>query len=250
MAGCRRILMNLLCETRDPLRHWAELGGVIGWFCYGVVLALPLLLLLLLVGECRPAQAGDGVFIDDFEQGLAPSWEVKEFAGQTRYQVVADGSGHSLRATSQSAASGLVYPLDLDPLQTPILSWRWKIADTIPGGDARQKATDDYAARVYVIFPHWFFPRTKTLNYIWANRLPQGSAIPSSYTSNSMMIAVRSGRDERGIWQSERHDIVADYRRLFGAEPPRIGAIAIMTDTDNTGATAQAWYDDIELSAQ
>jgi len=65
-----------------------------------------------------------------------------------------------------------------------------------------------------------------------------------------MMIAVRSGRDESGTWQSERHDIVADYRRLFGAEPPRIGAIAIMTDTDNTGATAQAWYDDIELRSQ
>lgn len=208
---------------------------------------LPVILLMLI---CRTVLAGGERLIDDFEQGLAPNWEEKVFSGQTSYRVVAEGSGHCLQADSLAAASGLVYPLDLDPLQTPILSWRWKISDTVPGGDARQQATDDYAARVYVIFPHWFFPKTKTLNYIWANQLPQGSAIPSSYTSNSMMIAAQSGRDERGIWRTERHDIVADYRRQFGAEPPRVGAIAIMTDTDNTGAQARAWYDDIKLSPQ
>lgn len=208
---------------------------------------LPVIMLMLI---CRTVLAGGDLLVDDFEQGLAQNWEPKVFSGQTRYRVVADGAGHCLQADSLAAASGLVYPLDLDPLQTPILSWRWKIADTIPGGDARQQATDDYAARIYVIFPHWFFPKTKTLNYIWANQLPQGDAVANSYTSNSMMIAARSGRGERGVWLTERHDIVADYRRLFGAEPPRIGAIAIMTDTDNTGAQAQACYDDIKLSSQ
>ena len=206
---------------------------------------LPIILLMLI---CQTVLGGGDLLIDDFEQGLAASWEEKVFSGQTNYRVVAEGSGHCLQADSRASASGLVYPLDLDPQQTPILSWRWKIADTVPGGDARQKTTDDYAARVYVVFPHWFFPKTKTLNYIWANRLPPESAVPSSYTSNSMMIAARSGREERGMWRSERRDIVADYRRLFGAEPPRIGAIAIMTDTDNTGAQALAWYDDLRLS--
>jgi hypothetical protein len=136
-------------------------------------------------------------------------------------------------------------PLDLQPQAYPILHWRWKVADTIPGGDARHKTTDDYVARIYVVFPHWFFPMTRTINYIWANQLPQGEAIPSSYTSRSMMLAVRSGRQHRGEWLEEQRDVLADYRRLFGEEPAKIGAIAIMTDTDNTGQSAQAWYDDI-----
>jgi hypothetical protein len=61
------------------------------------------------------------------------------------------------------------------------------------------------------------------------------------------MIAVQSGPARAGEWLAERRDIVADFRRAFGEDPPRIGAIAVMTDTDNTGATAAAWYDDLVL---
>ena len=35
--------------------------------------------------------------------------------------------------------------------------------------------------------------------------------------------------------------------RIFGEEPPEAGAVAIMTDTDNTGESAVAFYDDIRL---
>jgi hypothetical protein len=35
---------------------------------------------------------------------------------------------------------------------------------------------------------------------------------------------------------------VGDYRRAFGEDPPKVGAVAIMTDTDNTGEQAVAWY--------
>ncbi len=60
-----------------------------------------------------------------------------------------------------------------------------------------------------------------------------------------MMVAVESGEENSGKWISEERNIVADYRRLFGEEPPMVGAIAIMTDTDNTGENARAWYDDL-----
>jgi hypothetical protein len=99
-----------------------------------------------------------------------------------------------------------------------------------------------------VIFPHWFFPKTRTLNYIWANHLPQGTFLPNAYTANAMMIAVESGSQRAGQWLTERRDIVADYRQAFGGDPPRLGAIAVMTDTDNTGAMATAWFDDLLLS--
>jgi hypothetical protein len=62
------------------------------------------------------------------------------------------------------------------------------------------------------------------------------------------MVAVESGPEKVGQWISEERDILADYRRLFGGEPAEIGAIAIMTDTDNTGSEATAWYGEITLS--
>jgi hypothetical protein len=64
------------------------------------------------------------------------------------------------------------------------------------------------------------------------------------------MIAVESGAAKAGTWVEERRNIVADYRRAFGGAPPRIGAIAIMTDTDNTGGSAEAWYDDIRIESK
>lgn len=38
-----------------------------------------------------------------------------------------------------------------------------------------------------------------------------------------------------------------DYKRAFGRAPGRITAIAIMTDTDNTGAAVEAYYGDIRF---
>jgi hypothetical protein len=38
---------------------------------------------------------------------------------------------------------------------------------------------------------------------------------------------------------------VADYRAAFGEDPPPINGVAIMTDTDNTGESATAYYGDI-----
>ncbi len=36
---------------------------------------------------------------------------------------------------------------------------------------------------------------------------------------------------------------------FFGEEPPMVGAIAIMTDTDNTKGSALSWYDDIRIES-
>jgi hypothetical protein len=78
--------------------------------------------------------------------------------------------------------------------------------------------------------------------------LPKDSFQLSTYTSNDMIIAVESGPGEAGRWLSVRRNIVEDYRRAFGEPPPDVSAIAIMTDTDNTGESALAWYGDIFAS--
>lgn len=190
------------------------------------------------------------VIIDNFDQGLNTHWQHKEFDGQTRYSVVVKDDARVLQATSSDSASALLFEKDYNLRDYPLLSWRWKVDDIIADGDARDKQRDDYAARIYVVFPHWFFPMTRSLNYIWANKLPKGTHIASSYTSRSMMIAVESGHEHVGQWRFERRNVLEDYRRIFGEEPPSVGAIAIMSDTDNTGAQVQAWYDDIHIESQ
>ena len=203
------------------------------------ILSLLLLLPALLV-------ASETFELGSLSKSGLSGWTEKSFKGHTEYRLVADAGQKVLQAKSQDSASGLILETDYDPQQYPILSWRWKIDKTIAKGDSRTKAGDDYAARIYVVFPHWFFPKTKTLNYIWANQLPKNASQLSVYTSNDMMIAVESGSDKAGEWLSVQRNLVEDYRRAFGEEPPSVGAIAIMTDTDNTGETAVAWYGDIQ----
>ncbi len=189
--------------------------------------------------------AAESLVIDTFDNGLT-GWDIQEFAGKTDYSIVHDDQGNAvLQAVSRGSASGLIKKIEFDARDYPLLRWRWKVTNVLASGDARNKKGDDYAARIYVIFPHWIKPLSRTINYIWANKLPLGEAIPNSYFSRAMMVAVESGEENSGKWISEERNIVADYRRLFGEEPPMVGAIAIMTDTDNTGENARAWYDDL-----
>lgn len=192
--------------------------------------------------------AGDSSrIVDDFEQGLRSGWKERSFRGQTAYTVVPEGGGHALRAEAAGTASGLIFDVEFDPAEFPILTWRWKVENIVAASDPTRKEGDDYPARVYVIFPHWFFPKTRSLNYIWATNYPADKPIPNPFTGNAVMIAVQSGPANVGQWVTERRDLAADFRAAFGEDPPKGGAVAVMTDTDQTGERAAAWYDDLRL---
>ncbi|MEE9204594.1 MAG: DUF3047 domain-containing protein, partial [Nitrospirales bacterium] len=59
------------------------------------------------------------------------------------------------------------------------------------------------------------------------------------------MIVVVSGAKNLNTWMSQQQNIYEDYKQAFGEEPPMISGVAIMTDTDNTGEAATAYYGDI-----
>jgi len=197
----------------------------------------------------RPCFSGERI-VGNFGAGDLSGWTPKVFKGETSYSFVKEDGRTVLKAYSRSAASGLYKKIDLNPRNYPVLRWSWKIEHTIKNGNERTKAGDDYAARVYVVFPKTLFWKTRAINYIWANSLAMGASVPSAYTSNSMLVAVESGNGRAGTWVDEERNIYDDYRKFFGEEPPLLGAVALMTDTDNTGEEAVAWYGDITLVSQ
>ena len=194
----------------------------------------------------QPARS-DEILIDDYQVGLSPKWKEKKFKGKTVYEVVKEDGRLCVEARSRSTASGLFFEVAYDPKKYPILAWSWKIDRVLVHGDASKKAGDDFAARVYVIFPSWTFWKTKAICYMWANKLPQGKSVPNPYNNNTVMIAVQSGEKQARRWFHEKRNVFEDYQRCFGTEPPVARAVAIMTDTDNTGETATAWYGPIRL---
>ncbi|WP_090572259.1 DUF3047 domain-containing protein [Nitrosomonas sp. Nm33] len=211
-------------------------------FLYWMLLCLPLL---------SWAESGR-VDIARFSQSDLSGWQTKVFAGKTHYVLKNNDGKIVLHADSKAAASGLYREIKIDLGKTPILNWSWKVDNILVGNNERTKAGDDYPVRVYVVFSGGLaFWRTRAINYVWSNRQPVGSSWPNAFTSNARMIAVESGSKRIDQWVSERRNVHDDYRLLFGEEPPhQVDAVAIMTDTDNTGGAATAWYGDIWFSEQ
>ncbi|RZL95279.1 MAG: DUF3047 domain-containing protein, partial [Variovorax sp.] len=85
------------------------------------------------------------------------------------------------------------------------------------------------------------------LMYIWTDQVPVGTVIPSAHTSQIKMLAVASGPGDLGRWQSVQRNLVDDYRKAYGAEPGPVLAVAVMTDTDNTGTKAVGSYAGIRI---
>ena len=85
------------------------------------------------------------------------------------------------------------------------------------------------------------------LMYIWENRAPVGSVIENLHTSRIRMIVVDSGDANLGQWREEVRNVYEDFRRAFGEEPTLIKSVGIMTDSDNTGEEAEAYYGDISF---
>jgi len=92
-------------------------------------------------------------------------------------------------------------------------------------------------------------PPIGAINYIWASHAPVGKIVPNAYTDRVRMIVVESGKMKAGAWVSESRNIFDDYKTAFGKEPPMITGIAIMTDSDNTGESALAYYGDIIMKS-
>lgn len=211
-----------------------------------------LIVAILLAFPCANATAqtvtpGQCQTVDDFATGIKPGWKHKSFKGTTQYTWVKENGRAYVRASSRGTASGLYYEIEYEPHLYPYITWQWKVDSILEKGDAEKKSGDDYSARVYVIFPSLFFWDTKAINYIWANKLPKDKAILNPFTTNAMMFSVESGPTATGRWITETRNIYEDFKRFFKREPPQVAAIAIMTDSDNTGTTASASYGPIAV---
>jgi hypothetical protein len=89
------------------------------------------------------------------------------------------------------------------------------------------------------------YPPIGAINYIWESKVTKGTMIPNPYTDRVIMIVVESGESKLNQWVTEERNLYEDYKKAFGQEPPMISGVAIMTDTDNTGESAIAYYGDI-----
>ncbi|MCE5265958.1 MAG: DUF3047 domain-containing protein [Deltaproteobacteria bacterium] len=235
------------------------------------ILCLWMTILIPPFGRIAAAADPAVLFRDEFD--TLDRWEPLTFPKikeHSTYTVVREGNRSLLRAESHDSASGLVCRRSFNVYEMPRLRWRWKVEQLTDGGDPREKAGDDYPIRVYVVFAYdperasvgerltygaakaiyGKYPPHSSLNYVWTGHDVAERIIVSPYTEKAVMVVLEKGRERIGQWVEESVDILADYRKAFGQDPPAAAGLAIMSDTDNAGGSAVAYLDFIEVAKE
>ena len=255
------------CITHRNMNSKNSSGQVI------VTLISVLIYHMLIPSLMIDAQSGTVIEVGKFSatavgDTLPPGWKpltFKKIEKHTIYTLAKDNNTVVIKAEAEASASGLTREIKINPKEYPVVQWRWKVMNILKKGDVHRKEGDDYPARIYITFEYdpsklSFFQKAKyeairllygeypplaAINYIWESKAPIGTMVPNPYTDRVMMFVVESGSSKLNQWVNEEKNIFEDYKKAFGQEPPMVSGIAIMTDTDNTGESATAYYGDI-----
>ena len=214
------------------------------------------------------AESNEILLREDFKS--LENWEplyFKKIDKHTKYYIYNDGKQSYLKSESDASASGIVYKKTFNVYDYSKIRWSWKVSNIYENGDARTKEGDDYPIRIYVMFKYnpdnasfgkrlkyglakkmyGQYPPHSTLNYIWANKEHEEIILSNSYANQAKMIIVQSGIENIEKWIDHEVNVLEDYRRAFGKDPPQSASIAIMNDSDNTGERSVSFVEYIEI---
>lgn len=159
--------------------------------------------------------------------------------------------------------------VDSRPVDGMAAEFSWWVPAVIAGADFGRAEASDSPARVAFAFAGDLSklsirtrmqyqmaelltgetPPYATLMYVWATEADLESVYQSARTDRVRKIVVESGTRHLRTWRHYRRDLAADYWRVFAEKPGPLIAIGLMTDADNTGSSAEAWYGDVRLSS-
>jgi hypothetical protein len=192
----------------------------------------------------------------------------------TRFEL-ADVQGERALKVSTCASYG-TWVHDLTKVDPGRLQRRWRLDEPLTDGkvvaDILTKAGDDAALKVCVMFDHPldrvpFAQRTvlriarsvsgedlpaATLCYVWDSVHPAGLQGANPYTQRVRFITLQGKGAPLAQWQTETRDVAADFAKLFadelpsGAAVPKVRAVLMGADSDNTGAQSVGWVKSID----
>lgn len=223
-----------------------------------ISLFLPLLLLASLLGAGQPLAAGDSVVIGFSgalgENGLPASWSLKRWApvltAGSDFEAIGrvdDSSGRRalfIKAVKAGLTVGTRRAVDVNHYR--YASWSWKAQELPTNASFRSRSTNDQALQLL-----FGFEGGKAVGYIWdSTGSPGASGSGLSWQEDVRVIVLQAGPGKLGQWVSERVDLLADYRKLFGQEPSTLGGIGLQCNSQHTASTASGYLGTITLSAE
>ncbi|KQV60657.1 hypothetical protein ASC95_04245 [Pelomonas sp. Root1217] len=199
----------------------------------------------------------------------AEGWQPLALPGKklTQYSWTEKEGRPALEAASDRSAS--IWRKRLEPARIGIgeVNFSWWVQSLIPGANVSDIDHEDAVARVIFGFSGDVdklplrtrmkfelaqaltgeLPPYATLMYVWDSKLPVGTVVINPRSDRIRKIVVDSGPAELRRWREHRRDLAADFRLAFGEAPGPLTSMAVMTDSDNSRASARTWYGPVEL---
>jgi hypothetical protein len=194
----------------------------------------------------------------------APAWHHYKLPGKqpSQFSYVRKDGRHAMAAHSASSASMVRQAVRIEPAELGSVRFSWKVPELIAQADMALRETDDSPVRIVLAFEgdrRRFSGKNAmlselaraltgeempyaTLMYVWCNTRQPGSVIVNPRTDRIRKLVVESGNGRLRQWVYYERNIRADYEKAFGEAPGALVGIGIMTDSDNTRSTTQAWY--------
>lgn len=163
------------------------------------------------------------------------------------YWVAEENGARFLRAEDNDGLSVQIFrELNWDLKKTPSFSWKWR-ARTLPkGAGEAESGTNDSACGIYVVFGRY---SGRAIKYVWSSSLKPGTVINKGNDGKLFIVVLQSGPEKLGQWITEKVDVVADYKRLFGKDPDKNpSGFGLLTDGNATHTPAACDYGDFVVA--
>ncbi|HSH92196.1 MAG TPA: DUF3047 domain-containing protein [Ramlibacter sp.] len=199
-------------------------------------------------------------------------WQHLTFPGKqaTRFGYARKDGRDAVAVVASSSASMMRHIVRIEPADLGNVRFSWKVPQLIAGADMLSREADDSPVRIVLAFEgdrSRFSPRDAmlselaqtltgepmpyaTLMYVWCNKREPGTVLKGPRTDRIRKLVIESGAGKLDQWLDYERDIAADFRRAFGEDPGTLVAIGIMTDSDNTRSTVQAWYGPVKVGTR
>ena len=240
-------------------------------------------LALFVLAGCSTVSKTPSLLADGNTPGSAPSltrptqalpafdtWQHYQLPGKqaTAFSFLRVDGRPAVSAQAKSSASMLRHRMRIEPTELGRIRFSWKVPQLIDAADMGLPEADDSPVRIIMAFDgdrSRFSMKNAmmselshaitgeplpyaTLMYVWCNTRPSDTVIVNPRTDRIRQMVVESGARGLSRWHVYERNIRADFERAFGEPPGALVGIGIMTDTDNTRATAQGWYGQLDLT--
>lgn len=163
-------------------------------------------------------------------------------------------NGNSLNVVAEGTSSIFYRILPNDLFGSRQSSWTWNVSSSVPPSDLSVIGNDDRNLGVFFVnasdsVASRVRPGTRissllrnrnvqVLMYTWGGNNPQGTVIPSPHAPDRLRNIVQ--RSPAPGEFSESVDLARDFQRVFGVEMENLVAVAVSSNSENTGARVQA----------